>query len=78
MFSMTTNCVVVIYSHLITYSHIYSQVVLIMVVVKKMTTTKIQIWVHDYNWLDNNHNLSLSRKPNFGVMICWSIMKGHL
>jgi hypothetical protein len=43
MFSMTTNCVVVIYSHLITYSHIYSQVVLIMVVVKKMTTTKIQI-----------------------------------
>jgi hypothetical protein len=32
---MTTNCVVVIYNHIITYSHIYSQVILIMVVVKK-------------------------------------------
>jgi hypothetical protein len=41
MFNMTTNCVVVIHSHIITYSHIYSQVVLTMVVVKKMIGTKI-------------------------------------
>jgi hypothetical protein len=41
MFKMTTNCVVVICIH--TYSHIYSRVVLIMVVVKKMTRIKIQI-----------------------------------
>jgi hypothetical protein len=43
MFKMTTNCVVVICIHIITYSHIYSQIVLIMVVVKKMTRIKIQI-----------------------------------
>jgi hypothetical protein len=50
MFNMTTNCVVVIYSHIITYSHIHSQIVLMIVVVKKLTKTNIQIWLHDYNW----------------------------
>jgi hypothetical protein len=43
VFSMIINCVVIIYSHMITYSHIYNHVVLIMVGIKKMTTTKVQI-----------------------------------
>jgi hypothetical protein len=33
----------IIYCHIITYSHIYDHVVQIMVLVKKMISTKIQI-----------------------------------
>jgi hypothetical protein len=42
MFNMTTNCVVVVYSHIITYNHIYNHVFLIMVVVKRMIVIKVQ------------------------------------
>jgi hypothetical protein len=43
VFNMITNCVVIIYSHVITYNHIYNHVVLIVVVVKIMSTTEVEI-----------------------------------
>jgi hypothetical protein len=39
MFNMIIDCVIIICSLIITYSHIYSHVILIMVVVKKMIMT---------------------------------------
>ncbi len=40
---MIINYVVVFYSHIITQSHIYSNVALITVIVKIMTTIELQI-----------------------------------
>jgi hypothetical protein len=37
------------YGHIITHNHIYNLVVVIMVVVRKLIVTKVQIWLHDYN-----------------------------
>jgi len=50
IFNMIINYVDVIYNLIITYNHIYSHVILIMVVIKIMIATKVQIWLHDYTW----------------------------
>lgn len=36
IFNMTANCVIVIYSHIITYNYIYSHVVLITFIIIKI------------------------------------------
>jgi hypothetical protein len=45
IFYIIINCVVVI------YSYIYSHVILIMVIIKIMTTIEVQISLHDYTWI---------------------------
>jgi len=43
IFNMINNCVVIIYSHIIICNHIYSNAVLIMVVIKIMIAIEVQI-----------------------------------